>query len=221
MPKNSHFKIFFDDRKDAADQLMDSMPIEMFKERDVTVIAISEGGVEIADLIARTLEAPMDILLSEAIPAPNNPELPVAMISETQTLVMNRALIDAFEIDEDYIYGEAKRCYDEKVLSHVYRYRHGEPIRSVTRRVVILVDECVETGITTLMAIKSMLEQEATNVYLAVPVLDIAVYDNVIQVCDGVYCPHRIRDYISVEYYYRQLEKPTFETIERILEYYE
>jgi putative phosphoribosyl transferase len=221
MPRNSNSKIFFTDRIDAAEQLIEAMPIDNFRERAVTVIAISEGGVEIADRIARTLKAPMDILLSEAVYAPNNPDLPIAMITETQTLVMNRALIDAFEIDKDYVYGEAKRCYDEKVLSHVYRYRHGEPIHSVADRVVILVDECVETGITTLAAIKSMLEQEATNVYIAVPILDVAIYDNLIQVCDGVYCPHRIQNYISIEYYYNELPKPTFEAIERILEHHE
>jgi len=221
MPRNSNSKIFFADRLDAAEQLIDAMPIASLKERAVTVIAISEGGVEIADRIARVLDAPMDILLSAAIPAPNNPALPIAMITETQTLVMNRAWVDAFEIDTDYVYGEAKRCYDEKVLSHVYRYRHGEPIRSVAGRVVILVDECVETGITTLVAIKSMLEQEATNVYLAVPILDVAVKENLMPVCDGVYCPHMIQDYISIEYYYKTLEKPTFEAIERILEDHE
>jgi putative phosphoribosyl transferase len=86
---------------------------------------------------------------------------------------------------------------------------------------VVLVDECVETGITTLAAIKSMLEHSAMNVYIAVPILDAAVRDNLIQVSDGVYCPHTIQDYISIEYYYKDLEKPTFETIERILEAHE
>jgi len=221
MPRNSHFKIFFEDRFDAANQLMDTMPMDAFKKRDVMVIALSNGGIEIADQIARKLEAPMDILLSDAVPAPNNTEYPIAMISETQTLVMNRALIDAFEIDEDYVYSEAKRCYEDQVLSHVYRYRHGEPIRPVAQRVVLLVDECVETGLTALMGIKSMLEQEATNVYLAVPILDETVHTTLIQVCDGIFSPHKVRDYISVEYYYQEWKQTPFETIERIMEYYE
>lgn len=221
MPKSSDSNVLFVDRDDAAAQLIGAMPIDHFQARDVTVIAISEGAVVIADAVARRLEAPMDILLSEAIPAPKNPELPIAMISETQTMVLNRAWIEAFEIDEDYVYGEGERRYDSQVLSHVYRYRQGEPIASVRDRVVILVDECVETGITTLVAIKSMIEQGAKNVYLAVPILDEAVYANLTPVCDGVYCPHTIRDYISIEYYYETLDQPTFETIKRILKDHE
>jgi putative phosphoribosyl transferase len=217
MPKNSNSKFFFKNRSDAANQLIDDMPIQSLREQSVTVIAISDGAVVIADRVARALDAPMDVLLSDAVYAPNNPELPIAMVSETQTMVMNRVLVDAFEINEDYVYSEAQRRYDDQVLSHVYRYRHGEPICSVEGRVVILVDECVETGITTLMAIKSMIEQRATNVYIAVPILDVSVHDNLVSACDGVFCPHTIRDYISIEYYYQTLEKPTFEAIERIL----
>ncbi len=221
MPKSSHFKIYFRHRQDAADQLIEELPVDTLRQQAVTVIAISEGGVEIADRVAQALDAPMDILLSEPIPAPNNPDLPIAMITETQTLVKNQALIDAFGIDDDYVYNEAKRRFDDQVLSYIYRYRHGGSIRSVSRRVVLLVDECVETGITTLAAIKSMLEQGATNVYIAVPILDAAVRENLLQVCDGVYCPHTIHDYISIEYYYEQLERPAFEAIERILKNHE
>jgi len=221
MPRNSDSKFLFSDRNDAADQLIEALPAASFRERDVVVVAISDGAVPIADRVARALDASMDIFLSEAIPAPKNPELPIAMISETQTMVMHHALVDAFGIDEDYLYAEGERRYENQVLSYVYRYRHGAPMRSVDGRAVILVDECVETGITTLVAIKSMIEQRAKNVYLAVPVLEDTVYENLIPVCDGVYCPHRIRDYISIEYYYENLEKPTFEAIERILEHYE
>ena len=221
MPRNSSSKFFFDDRIDAANQLIDDMPIKSLKDQSVTVIAISDGAVVIADRVARALDAPMDVLLSDAVYAPNNPELFIAMVSETQTMVMNRVLVDAFEISVDYVYSEAQRCYEDRVLSHVYRYRHGEPICSVEERVVILVDECVETGITTMMAIKSMIEQGATNVYIAVPILDASVYDNLVPACDGVFCPHTIRDYISIEYYYTNLEKPIFEEIERILNTHE
>jgi len=221
MPKNSDSKIYFRDRLDAATQLIDTMPIQSLQDQDVVVVAISEGAVLIADRIAQALNAPMEILLSDVIYAPNNPELPIAMISEMQTLVMHRALVEAFGIDEDYVYSEAKRRYENEVLAHVYRYRQGTPICSVDDRVVILVDECIETGLTIMTAIKSMLEASATNVYVAAPILDRDVQENLIRISDGVFCPHTIRDYISIEYYYETLEKPTFETIERILKDHE
>ena len=221
MPKNSDSKCIFVDRKDAARHLIEAIPVEHFRQRDVTVLAISEGGVIIADIVARALGAPMDILLSAPIPAPKNPELPIAMVSETKAMVMHRALVDAFGIDDDYVYSEGERRYEDQILDMVYRYRQGTPLSNMENRVVLLVDECVETGITTLVAIKSMIEQGAKNVYLAVPILDAEVQENLTPVCDGVYCPHTIRDYVSIEYYYEDVEPPTEETIERIMKTHE
>ena len=221
MPRNSDSKILFHDRFDAADQLIEAMPMESLKEQQVSVLAISEGAVPIADRVAQALGAPMDLFFSEPIPAPNNPDLPIARISETQTLVMHRALVEAFGIDEEYVYSEAKRRHDDAILSRIYRYRHGAPIRPVVDRVVVLVDACVETGLTALTAIKSMIEAGAQNVYIAVPILDASVRDNLITVCDGVYSPHTIQDYIAIDYYYDHLEPLTEETIERILQTYE
>jgi putative phosphoribosyl transferase len=127
-------------------------------------------------------------------------------------------LIDAFEIDEDYVYSEANRKYEETVLSYVYKYRKGVPLRSLKGKQVILVDECVETGLTMMVALKSMIEMEARGIFIAAPVLDQTVYENLLSLCDGVFCPHRIRDYISIEYYYKELEKLDFEELEKIIE---
>ncbi len=218
MPRNSDSEFYFSDREDAARQLLEVIPVEDFRERDITVLATSEGGAVIADIVAGALGASMDILFAEAVPAPENPELSIAMISETKTMVMHRALIDAFGIDEDYVYGEGERRYENQVLSRVYRYRHGTPISTVQNRVVLLVDECIETGMTMVTGIKSMLEKGAKNVYLAVPILDGELRDKLIPVCDGIYCPHTIRDYVSMEYYYKDVTPPAQETIERILQ---
>jgi len=221
MPKNSDFNLVFRDRTDAAEQLISDIPMEGFKGRDIVVIAVSDGGIEIADIVASRLGAKMDILLSEPIPAPHNHELPIAIVSETKEIVINHPLVDAFDIDHDYIYADATRRYDEHIISHIYKYRHGESISSVTNKTVLLIDECIETGITIMVAIKSMISQGATNIYVAVPLLDEIVYDNLLSVSDGVFAPHKIRNYISIEYYYGNLEKPTPETIERILDKYE
>jgi len=125
MQHNSSPNIYFEDREDAARQLISTLPMELFEENDPVVIAVSEGGVYFADQIAKAVKCQMDILLTGTILAPNNPELPIAMISETEEVVMHKALIDSFEISEDYVYGEAQRKYDEEVLTYVYKYRKG------------------------------------------------------------------------------------------------
>jgi len=218
MPKDLDLNSYFENREDAASQLIGALPIELLSENETVVIGVSEGGVYFADKIAKTISAQMDILLTEPILAPNNSELAIAMISETEEVVIHKALTDAFDINEDYVYAEAQRKYEEEVLSYVYKYRKGKDLVSLKGKYVVLADECIETGLTMMVALKSVIEREAKNIYIATPILDKAVYQNLLTVCDGVFCPHKIQDYISIEYYYKNFEPLTFEEIEEIVE---
>lgn len=217
MPSDSNPNAYFEDRKDASIALIDTLPIELLSQNETVVIGVSEGGVYFADQIARAIDAQMDILLTEPILAPNNPELAIAMISETEEVVMHKALIDAFEISEDYVYGEAQRKYEEEVLAYVYKYRKGNDLLSLEGKYVVLADECIETGLTMMVALKSVIARGAKNIYIATPILDQGVYQNLLSVCDGVFCPHKIQDYISIEYYYNNFERLNFEEISSIV----
>ena len=213
MSRDSSHNTYFEDRADASDQLIETLPIELLSDNQTVVIGVSEGGVYFADKIAKACEAQMDILLTEPILAPNNPELAIAMISETEEVVMHKALVDAFDINEDYVYSEAHRKYEENVLSYVYKYRKGKDLISLEGKYVVLADECIETGLTMMVALKSVIARGAKNIYIATPILDKAVYQNLLTVCDGVFCPHKIQDYISIEYYYKNFEVLDFEEI--------
>ena len=218
MSIDSSHNIYFEDRNDASRQLIETLPIELLSSNKTVVIGVSEGGVYFADKIAKECNAQMDILLTEAILAPNNSEVPIAMISETEEVVMHKALIDAFDINEDYVYSEAHRKYEENVLSYVYKYRKGKDLVSLEGKYVVLTDECIETGLTMMVALKSVIARGAKNIYIATPILDKTVYQNLLTVCDGVFCPHKIQDYISIEYYYKNFESLSFAEIEEIVE---
>ncbi len=213
MPSDSNPNAYFEDREDASKQLIETLPIELLSKNETVVIGVSEGGVYFVDQISKAIDAQMDILLTEPILAPNNPELVIAMVSETEEVVMHKALIDAFEINEDYVYGEAHRKYEEEVLSYVYKYRKGKDLISLEGKYVVLADECIETGLTMMVALKSVIARGAKNIYIATPILDKGVYQNLLTVCDGVFCPHKIQDYISIEYYYKDFERLNFEEI--------
>ena len=221
MPSNLNPNIYFEDRQDASRQLINTLPLELLSQNETVVIGISEGGVFFADQIAKAVGAQMDILLTEPILAPNNPEVAIAMVSETEEVVMHKALIDAFEISEDYVYGEAQRKYEEEVLTYVHKYRKGNSLLPLEGKYVVLADECVETGLTMLVALKSVIARGAKNIYIATPILDHTVYQNLLSVCDEVFCPHKIQDYISIEYYYKQFEQLDFEAISSIIKSHE
>lgn len=218
MSNDSNRSAYFEDRTDASKQLIETLPLDLLSDNETVVVGVSEGGVFFADQIAKKINAQMDILLTEPILAPNNPELAIAMISETQEVLMHKALISSFGINEDYVYAEAHRKYEEEVLAYVYKYRKGRDLVSLKGKYVVLADECIETGLTMMVALKSVIARGAKNIYIATPILDKTVYQNLLTVCDGVFCPHKITDYISIEYYYKDFEPLDFEEIVEIVE---
>ena len=221
MLSNSNPNIYFKDKEDAVTKLLETLPLSLLQDNETVIIGVSEEGVYFSDKIANAVESQMDILLTEAIVAPNNQKLAIAMVSETEEVVMHKALIDAFEINEDYVYSEAHRKYEEEVLTYVYKYRQGKDLVSLEGKYVVLVDECIETGLTMMVALKSVIARGAKNIYIATPILDKNVYENLLSVCDGVFCPYKIQDYISIEYYYENFEKLDFDDILEIVKYQE
>lgn len=207
----------FENQEEAAKELHSLIPNGYFHPEDSVVIAISEAGVYFASYLSREEKIPMNIFLSEAIYAPNNSELMIAIVSETEEMVIHELLVESFGIDKDYIYSEAHRQYEESVLSYVYKYRKGIPLENLEGKNVILVDECIETGLTMTVALKSMIEMGVKSVYIAVPVLDRAIHQNLLTICDGVFSPHQIDNYISIEYYYKNKKSLNFNKLEEMI----
>jgi len=222
MPKNTlkrygKHNTIFKDRKSASVELINILPRDILKSNETVVLGVSEGGVYFANEVAKALDAKLDILLTEPIISPQNSELAIAMVGETQEVVMHKALIDSFDISKDYIYAQADQKFKEKILYYINKYRHGKRLDGLNEKYVVLVDECVETGLTMMTAIKTAISLGAKNVFIAVPILDNVVYINLLKVCDNLFCPHKIDDYISIEYYYEKLECFTFEEIDEIM----
>jgi putative phosphoribosyl transferase len=212
------YKDILQDRKDAAAKLLDVIPMQQLKEEDWNIIAVSKGGLEVGQHIKRKLKNELNILFSEAIMAPNNPECEVARVSETEEIVLNEELINSFEIQYDYIYGEAHRKHEEDILSYIYQYRKGRPFPSMEDKVVMLVDEGSETGSKFTTALKTILAQKPKAVYIAVPVIPTDVLEVLETFVDNIFFLYDIDDYVETALYYKNFEEIDDEEIENILE---
>ncbi len=212
------YKHILQDREDAATRLIDIMPMQNLKEEEWNIVAVSKGGLEFGSYIKDGLKNSLEILFLEAIMAPNNPECEVARVSETEEIVLNENLIDAFNIQYDYIYGEAHRKHEEDILSHIYQYRKGQPFPSMQNQVVLLVDEGSETGTKFMTALKTVLAQKPKAVYIAVPVLPKDVLEVLETFVDDIFFLYDIDDYVETDLYYKNLEKIDDRNIEKTLE---
>ncbi len=210
-----NFKIL--NRVDAANKLLSILPIEMMQDEQWQLLAISTGSVEIVDMMASKIGLMYDLFFTQTICAPNNKECIIAMVSETQEIVMHKRVADSFGISEDYIFGEAKRRYEKDIINYIYQYRKGEHIGSLKDKRVLLVDQGCESGMSMLCAIKSVLSLGVKKVSIAIPIMPKNIYKGLEAMVDKVYVNHKIEDFIDVEYYYKELNELTFEQIQKII----
>ncbi len=219
MPENLNAKKKFEDRIDATRKLMDILPISQMQRENWMVVAISAGAVLMADKICKSLpNSTLELLFSEKVLAPNNPDCTIAMVSESEEIVIHQALIDAFNINLDYIYGEANRRYEEQILKYIYKYRKGETIISLTNKNVLFIDEGIETGLTMMTSIKTAIAMRAKTIAIATPVIPLNLVAIFESVADEIYTVYKLANFVNTKFYYEELEYPAFDEVLSILD---
>jgi len=214
----SKYKNILENRHEAARELLDVIPMQKFKDESWKLVALSAGGLKLAASINNRYVNKVDFLFSEAILAPNNSDCELARVSEQEEIVMNEELIRSFDIKYDYIYGEADRKHEEKILGSIYKYRKGRAFFNVENEVVLLVDDGCETGLKFMTALKTILSQKPKAVYIAVPVLPSDVLELLESFADDIYYLYNIDDYVNTKLYYKKFETIADEEIEKLLE---
>ncbi|AZV46543.1 hypothetical protein C3L23_04425 [Nautilia sp. PV-1] len=194
----------FKNRQEALDKLLSILDINAVD--DMLIISISERGNFYAREIAMRgglLEG--DFLFIEEIKSPENKETSLAAISETKDYVLIDELIKSFEITDDYIFSEAERVYEEKILQNIYKFRGGESIISLHNRNVLLVDEGANTGLTLLCAIKSCIAKKAASINVALPLIAKDTARVIEKLVDNTYFVYEIEDYIDTDFYFKEI----------------
>jgi putative phosphoribosyl transferase len=211
------YKNILKNREDAANKLIDVIPMQRLKDESWKMVAVSKGGLQLAYLIRKKLSNTLDFLFSEAIMAPNNDECEIARVSEREEIVINEQLVNTFDIQYDYIYGEAHRKHEEKILSYIYKYRKGRPFSSMKGEVVLLIDEGSETGMKFMTALKTILAMKPKAVYIAVGVLPSDTLESLEPFADDIFFLYDIDDYVETALYYEELETVEEEKLEKYL----
>ena len=215
MPELDDIK--FENRADATMKLLDVLPKDRMSDENWLLVSVSTQGIPIVNMIAQKLNLNYDMLFCEPIHAPNNKECVVGMVSETEEIVLNTALVESFGINLDFIYAEAHRQYEEKILPKVYKYRKGDLIGSLEGKSVLLIDEGCETGMTIMAAVKTVINAKAKTVSYAAPILSADVANALEIVTDEIFSVYKIANFVDVEFYYKMLKELDTEAVLEII----
>jgi putative phosphoribosyl transferase len=137
----------------------------------LVVLALPRGGVPIGVEVARTLAAPLDLLLVRKIGAPGQRELAVAAVVDgpEPQIVYDEETMALTGADRDYIASERREALREIERRRRVYLRGREPL-PVAGATVIVVDDGIATGTTVRAALQALRRRHPARLVLAVPV---------------------------------------------------
>lgn len=208
----------FNDKQESALALLEVLNQDELKKGSFVLVCLSLSSVLICDIIARKLDLDYELFFSADITAPNNDECEIACVSETEEIVLNEALINSFDISQDFVYGQAKRVYEEKILKQVYKYRKGNLLTFLKDKNVLLIDDGCENGSKIAVSAKSMREIGVNNLYLACAVISDELEHYAMNIFDAVYSATKTDSFVNTNFYFKQPEFLSEAEILKILE---
>jgi putative phosphoribosyl transferase len=152
----------FKNRVDAGTQLAEKL-LE-FKSQNVVVLAIPRGGLPLGAIVAKALNAPLDVALTKKIGHPYNKEYAIGAVS-----LENIILSDAIGVTKGYIGEETARLRKKLKERHNQYYKKGVS-QDLKDKIVIIVDDGIATGNTILVTIELVKMQNPNKIVVAIPV---------------------------------------------------
>jgi putative phosphoribosyl transferase len=162
----------FTDRREAGLRLARAVA-EAFADvpdLDPVVLALPRGGVPVALEIARTLGAPLDLVMVRKIGVPGHEELAAAAVvdGDVPQRVVNADVVARARIDEATL-AEGERRALAEIARRRATYLGGRPRVPVAGRDAIVVDDGIATGATMRAALRGVRQQGPRSLTLAVP----------------------------------------------------
>jgi predicted phosphoribosyltransferase len=204
----------FRDREDGARQLAARLKGRPFHQP--LVLAIPRGGVVTGAVLARELDAELDVVLSRKLRAPGQPELALGAISENGKIYLTRHTRESLGLTKDDIAHEIDRQLDE-IARRKKMFRAVRPQATIADRSVLVTDDGIATGSTMIAALQAVKTQSPREVIVAVPVASPDRLTEVSRWCDEVVCVDTPDVFWAVGQFYEDFQPVEDEQVVELL----
>jgi predicted phosphoribosyltransferase len=204
----------FADRADAGAGVADRLAA--YRNRHALVLGVPRGGVPVAAVVARALDAELDIVVARKLGAPISAELAIGAVTADGGRYLNDAMIRELGIPASYVDAATKREMAEAARRES-RFRGDAPPGELAGRTVILVDDGLATGATMIAAARSVRGRAPGRLVVAVPVGSAQACAQLRREADEVVCLSAPEPFWAVGIYYRDFGQTEDEEVERLL----
>jgi putative phosphoribosyl transferase len=183
---------------------------------DVLVLALPRGGVPVAAVVAKRLNAPLDVFVVRKLGLPDHPELAMGAIATGGVRVINPAVADRLRIPEIVI--DAVAAQEQEELARRERvYRGNLPSPQVEGKTVILVDDGIATGSTMLAAVAALRQLKTARIVVAAPVIAGSTYYQIRRAADDVAAVIVPEEFYGVSQWYLDFSQTTDDEVRQLL----
>jgi putative phosphoribosyl transferase len=137
---------------------------------DVLVLGLPRGGVPVAAEVARTLRAPLDVMIVRKLGAPGQPELAVGALASGGVIVINENLVSSSQDSSTLAVAAVIARERAELKRREALYRNDRLPLEVSGRTIILVDDGAATGASMGAAIRATRKLGAKRIVVALPV---------------------------------------------------
>jgi putative phosphoribosyl transferase len=189
------------------------------KDDRILVLGIPRGGVIVADIVARKLNADFDIVIPRKLTAPDNKENAIGAVMEDGSLYLDDFLVNSLKISQEYIEKEKQEQLQEierrKALFRPSSNNNKE--YNIKDRSVVLVDDGIATGATVIAAARWIRKQQPRQLIIAAPVAQPQAADLLKREADAVEIISSPSNFGSVNQFYQNFDQVTDERVIEIL----
>jgi putative phosphoribosyl transferase len=139
------------------------------KDRKVVVLGIPRGGIIPALELAKALHGELDVVLSHKLRTPGHPELAMGAIAEGGIAFVEPRIVQMMGIRNQMVEEEKTRQLGE-LNRRAAEIRRVRPKVNLKDREVIITDDGVATGATTMAAVLAVRHENPHRLILALPV---------------------------------------------------
>ena len=159
--------VLFADRAEAGRRV--SEQLQHLRGEDLVVLALPRGGVPVALEVARTLDAPLDVIVVRKLGVPYQPELGMGAIGEDGVRVINDSIFQFAGVTDREL-AEVESRERTELERRASRFRGIRPRISLRGKTAVIVDDGIATGSTARAACQVARGHGASRVVIAVPV---------------------------------------------------
>jgi putative phosphoribosyl transferase len=203
----------FADRRDAGRRL--AAALEGVVEPPAVVLGVARGGVVVAAEVARSLGAPLDVVIPRKLGAPWNEELGIGAVAPGVRVVDAR-VVSRLGIDAAYVDAEAER-QEAEIVRRTEAYREDRPPPVLDGATAVVVDDGVATGVTAVAALRWARAQGSAATVFAAPVGPQGIERRLARECDACVLVTAPRNLRAVGQWYERFDQTTDDEVRAAL----